>query len=88
MRVETNSLIVEVMATRSGTSMLAREIGHHLSTVYDRGISPKAISKRILSLEDQHPLLIRRATTNEEKALYNCRFIYKWGQWTKEEDTQ
>ena len=87
MRVTTNNLIVEVMAARSGTSLLAREIGHHLSTVYNRGISPKAISKRILALEDDYPLLRRRPTTNDEKARYNCRYMYLWGNWTNKENT-
>ena len=85
MRADMNNLIVEVLAARSGTTMLAREIGHHLSTVYDRGISPKAISKRLRTLEDEYPMLNRKATTNREKALYNVRWIYKWGTWTKEE---
>ncbi|GAG49131.1 unnamed protein product [marine sediment metagenome] len=86
MRASTDDLIVEVLAARSGTTMLAREIGHHLSTVYDRGISPKAISKRLRTLEDEYPLLNRKATTNKEKALYNVRWIYLWGYWSKEDD--
>ena len=85
MRVTINDLIVELMAARSGTSLLAREIGHHLSHVYKRGLSSKAISKRIIILEDDYPLLNRRPTTNEEKARYNCRFIYGWKYFKDEE---
>lgn len=85
MRADTNTLIAEVMAARSGTTMLAREIGHHLSTVYNRGLSPKAISKRLRTLEDEYPMLNRKATTNQEKALYNVRWIYLWGTWKKDD---
>jgi len=70
------------MATRSGRVFLAREIGQHLDNIYNRQASPKSISKRLLQLTDEYPLLNRRPTDNDEKARYNCRFTYKWGHYT------
>ena len=86
-RTTTPQLILEIMATRSGTTYLAREIGQILSNVYNRGASPKSISKQLLQLTTENPMIKRRQTTNKEKASFNCRFIYKWGLWDEPTET-
>jgi len=82
-RIQTDSLITELMAARSGITLLAREIGHILHTVYNRPASPKSISKTLILLDQDHTMLNRRQTTNQEKASYNCRYIYKWGHFNE-----
>jgi len=88
-RIPTSQLIAETMITRSGTTLLAREVAHTLRTTYNRQTSVKSISKTLLRLEDQYPLLNRRPTTNQEKARYNTRYIYLWGHFNEDlnEDT-
>lgn len=78
-RVPTRLLITELMAARSGTALLAREVARILKDTYNRDTSPKSASKTLILLDEDHPMLNRRETTNKEKALYNCRYIYKWG---------
>jgi len=77
-RVTTDRLILEVMATRSGTTFIAREIKELLRQTYDRGVSAKSVSKNLILLNEEHPMMSRRETTNQEKGLYNCRYIYAW----------
>lgn len=72
------------MAARSGTTLLAREIGHILYNVYNRAASPKSISKTLILLDQDHTMLNRRQTTNQEKAAYNCRYIYIHGKFHPE----
>lgn len=83
-RIATSSLITELMAARSGTAYLAREIGQILRRTYRRDASPKSISKTLILLEEDHELMKRRETTNAEKALYNCRYIYLHGHFDPE----
>lgn len=85
-RIHTSSLITELMAARSGTAYLAREIAQILSTTYRRDASPKSISKTLILLEEDHEMMKRRETTNKEKALYNCRFLYKWGTFDRRDE--
>ena len=82
MRIPTDDLVLELMAARSGTTYLAREIGYMLRDIYDRGASSKSISKTLILLDEDYPLMSRRETTNKEKSLYNCRYIYLWGQFS------
>ena len=79
MRIPTDQLVLELMAARSGTILLAREVQDILRTTYDRGASAKSISKTLILLDEDHDLMNRRETTNKEKALYNCRFVYLFG---------
>lgn len=81
-RTTVEQLITEILASNSGTTFLAREIGHKLSETYGRQASPKSVSKRLLLLEEDYPMINRRPTTNREKAHYNCRYIYTWGTFT------
>jgi len=67
------------MAARSGTILLAREVQDILRTTYDRGASAKSISKTLILLDEDHDLMNRRETTNKEKALFNCRYMYLFG---------
>jgi len=75
-RITTATLITELLAARSGTIYLAREIAHILRNTYQRSASPKSISKTLILLEEDQPMVQRRKTTNKEKALYNTKFIY------------
>ena len=83
-RIPTSSLITELMAARSGTAYLAREIAYILRDTYQRGASPKSISKTLILLEEDHEMMKRRETTNAEKALYNTRYIYGWANFDPE----
>ena len=79
MRISTDQLVLELMAARSGTTLLAREIKDILRETYSRGASAKSISKTLILLDEDYPMMNRRETTNPEKALYNCRYIYLYG---------
>ena len=79
MRIPTNKLILEAMAARSGTALVAREVKHILRETYGRGASAKSVSKSLLVLEDEHPMVNRRETTSREKGLFNCRYLYLYG---------
>jgi len=79
MHLSTDQLVLEIMAARSGTILLAREVSQILRTVYDKEASSKSISKSLVLLDEDHDFMNRRETTNREKALYNCRYIYAWG---------
>jgi len=83
-RIPTDQLITELMAVRSGTTLLAREVASTLNQVYKRQASPKSISKTLILLDEDHEMLNRRQTTNQEKALYNCRYIYVYGYFDPE----
>ena len=72
------------MAARSGSMYLAREIGYMLRDIYDRGASSKSISKTLILLDEDYPMMNRRETTNKEKGLYNCRYIYMYGYFDPE----
>ena len=79
MRVETNDLILEALAIRSGTMLIAREVKDILRDHYSRGVSAKSVSKSLILLDDEYPMVNRRATTSSEKALFNCRYMYLYG---------
>ena len=66
------------MSARSGTEYIAREVGFMINRVYGRTASNKSISQMMIRLDDEHPMLNRRDTTDKEKALYNCRKVYAW----------
>ena len=83
-RIQTSSLITELLAARSGTAYLAREIAQILRNTYSRSASPKSISKTLILLEEDQTWIKRRETTNAEKAAYNCRYIYGWLKWNPE----
>ena len=84
MRITTDQLVLELMAARSGTTLLAREVKDILRETYNRGASAKSISKTLILLDEDYPMMNRRETTNPEKALYNCRYIYAWAKFDPE----
>jgi len=82
MHLSTDDLVLEIMAARSGTMLLAREVSQILRTVYNKEASSKSISKSLILLDEDHEFMSRRETTNREKALYNCRYVYLWGNFS------
>ena len=79
MHLSTDELVLEIMAARSGTMLLAREVSQILRSVYNKEASSKSISKSLILLDEDNDFMNRRETTNKEKALYNCRYVYAWG---------
>ena len=79
MHLSTDELVLEIMAARSGTMLLAREVSQILRTVYNKEASSKSISKSLILLDEDNDFMNRRETTNREKALFNCRYVYLWG---------
>jgi len=79
MHLSTDELVLEIMAARSGTMLLAREVSQILRSVYNKEASSKSISKSLILLDEDNDFMNRRETTNKEKALYNCRYVYLFG---------
>jgi len=84
-RVTTDDLITELMVARSGEALLAREVSSILKFTYNREASPKSVSKSLILLDEDYDMLNRRETSNAEKAMYNCRYIYAWAKFNSKD---
>lgn len=80
MRPQTDQLIVEAMAARSGVTFIAHELSDVLRRIYNREASPKSVSQSLIVLNEDYEMLSKRCTTNHERGLYGCRYVYLWGR--------
>jgi hypothetical protein len=80
MKAATSQLVVETLAGRSGVAFIAHEISDLLRSVYNREASPKSVSQSLIVLVEDYDMISKRGTTNHERGLYGCRYIYLWGR--------
>ena len=71
-------VILETMSLRPDELMKSRDISGLASRIYRHSVSPKAVSKLIVQLQEIYPNIVRLQYNRTDTQINRCRYEYGW----------